>query len=534
MLKVSPWKRVIRFGKRGKLNPRYIGPLKILARVGTVAYQLELLEQLNRVHSTFHVSNLKKYLSDETQVISLDEIHIGDKLHFIEEPVEIMDHEFKRLKQSPQEQGQNLMANSPMISSVLSSRWRFIWTSMPTLNFKERKVHGSYSRYHEFVNNVLSVRNNKIDYVSSVSLKLAAVENLELSVERILEYAFSHNVQQLSISIWNREIPPSRLKSKSLKHLTMIGTTLDCPLTRPPLSGFGRPGNLVDFELVLSLDYSICECDMSDEGDSDTGRRLISVHKLAKYNKIVVVIFDDIINVSFESGFGSERMLCVGDWLIEKSNLYGLNDTIPRHWNAKLNFLCLLRMVSMQRVKSDYSLYTNSCSLHRVKSLALSLDIVELLSTSEEVISYQPSPFPSLKSLKIYLLEGLNTLALLCLRTYQLKSTLDMFQTQLDEEQEAMKRKLAAKVTNYLLGSSLNATFTMVSREEARAIKITTTSYRLMAVLWEILEEMEAYTETKRANAESKKTLADGYLEYFEMIVSPVGDSKVIFACCKI
>ncbi|GKE40070.1 hypothetical protein Tco_1463475, partial [Tanacetum coccineum] len=100
MLKVSPWKRVIRFGKRGKLNPRYIGPLKILARVGTVAYQLELLEQLNRVHSTFHVSNLKKYLSDETQVISLDEIHIGDKLHFIEEPVEIMDHEFKRLKKS--------------------------------------------------------------------------------------------------------------------------------------------------------------------------------------------------------------------------------------------------------------------------------------------------------------------------------------------------------------------------------------------------------------------------------------------------
>ncbi|GJX34078.1 hypothetical protein Tco_0245635 [Tanacetum coccineum] len=100
MLKVSPWKRVIRFGKRGKLNPRYIGPFKIIAKVGTVAYRLELPEQLSRVHSTFHVSNLKKCMADEPLAIPLDEIQIDDKLHFIEEPVEIMDREVKRLKQS--------------------------------------------------------------------------------------------------------------------------------------------------------------------------------------------------------------------------------------------------------------------------------------------------------------------------------------------------------------------------------------------------------------------------------------------------
>ncbi|GKB24439.1 putative reverse transcriptase domain-containing protein [Tanacetum coccineum] len=99
MLKVSPWKGVIRFGKRGKLNPRYTGPFKIIAKVGTVAYRLELPEQLNRVHSTFHVSNLKKCMSDETLAIPLDEIQIDDKLYFIEEPVEIMDREVKRLKQ---------------------------------------------------------------------------------------------------------------------------------------------------------------------------------------------------------------------------------------------------------------------------------------------------------------------------------------------------------------------------------------------------------------------------------------------------
>nr|GEW84721.1 putative reverse transcriptase domain-containing protein [Tanacetum cinerariifolium] len=99
MLKVSPWKGVICFGKRGKLNPRYIGPFKIISKVETIAYRIEIPKQLSRVHNMFHVSNLKKYMSDEPLAIPLDEIHVDDKLHFIEEPVEIIDCEVKRLKQ---------------------------------------------------------------------------------------------------------------------------------------------------------------------------------------------------------------------------------------------------------------------------------------------------------------------------------------------------------------------------------------------------------------------------------------------------
>nr|GEW37566.1 putative reverse transcriptase domain-containing protein [Tanacetum cinerariifolium] len=100
ILKVSPWKGVVRFGKWGKLNPRYIGPFKVLAKVGTVAYRLKLPEQISRVHNTFYVSNLKKCLSDEPLAILLDELHINDKLCFVEEPVEVMDREVKQLKQS--------------------------------------------------------------------------------------------------------------------------------------------------------------------------------------------------------------------------------------------------------------------------------------------------------------------------------------------------------------------------------------------------------------------------------------------------
>ncbi|GKC76011.1 putative reverse transcriptase domain-containing protein [Tanacetum coccineum] len=97
LLKVSPWKGAVHFGKRRKLSPRYIGPFKIVARVGPVAYTLELPEELKGIHSTFHVSNLKKFYGEGDVVVPMEEIQLDDKLHMIEEPVEIVDKEVKRL-----------------------------------------------------------------------------------------------------------------------------------------------------------------------------------------------------------------------------------------------------------------------------------------------------------------------------------------------------------------------------------------------------------------------------------------------------
>ncbi|GJX45504.1 putative reverse transcriptase domain-containing protein [Tanacetum coccineum] len=99
LLKVSPWKGVVRFGKKGKLAPRFVG-FEILEKVGSVAYRLDLPEELNGVHDTFHVSNLKKCLDDPTLQVPLDEIRFDDKLNFVEEPMEILEREFKKLKRS--------------------------------------------------------------------------------------------------------------------------------------------------------------------------------------------------------------------------------------------------------------------------------------------------------------------------------------------------------------------------------------------------------------------------------------------------
>ncbi|GJZ45117.1 putative reverse transcriptase domain-containing protein [Tanacetum coccineum] len=98
LLKVSPWKEVVRFGKKGKLAPRYVGPFEIVEHVGPVDYRLKLPQELSCVHDTFHVSNLKKCLAEPDVQVPLDEIEIDENLRFVEEPIEIVERDVKKLK----------------------------------------------------------------------------------------------------------------------------------------------------------------------------------------------------------------------------------------------------------------------------------------------------------------------------------------------------------------------------------------------------------------------------------------------------
>ncbi|KAL9992436.1 putative nucleotidyltransferase, Ribonuclease H [Helianthus debilis subsp. tardiflorus] len=98
LLKVSPWKGVVRFIKRGKLNPRYIGPFEIVRRIGPVAYQLRLPEEMAGIHDVFHVSNLKTCLADESLIVPLKDIEVNEQLKFVERPLQIEDRKIKNLK----------------------------------------------------------------------------------------------------------------------------------------------------------------------------------------------------------------------------------------------------------------------------------------------------------------------------------------------------------------------------------------------------------------------------------------------------
>ncbi|GJS51976.1 hypothetical protein Tco_0625338 [Tanacetum coccineum] len=98
LLKVSPWKGVVRFGKKGKLAPRYVGPFEIVESVGPVAYRLKLPQELSCVHDKFHVSNLKKCLAEPGVQVLSDEIEIDENLRFVEEPIEMVERDVKKLK----------------------------------------------------------------------------------------------------------------------------------------------------------------------------------------------------------------------------------------------------------------------------------------------------------------------------------------------------------------------------------------------------------------------------------------------------
>ncbi|GKD47985.1 putative reverse transcriptase domain-containing protein, partial [Tanacetum coccineum] len=183
-LKVSPWKGVVRFGKREKLNPRYVGPFKVLEKVGFVAYKVELPQELSRVHNTFHISNLKKCYSDEPLAIPLEGLHVDDKLRFVEEPIEIMDREVKRLKQS----------RIPIFKVRWNSRRgpEFTWEQEDQFQKKSMRHEGCYNMAEKEVSTVDPVTTaGEVVTTANVEVSIASptaatITNIELTLAQTL------------------------------------------------------------------------------------------------------------------------------------------------------------------------------------------------------------------------------------------------------------------------------------------------------------------------------------------------------------
>ena len=97
-LKVSPWRKILRFGQKGKLNPRFIRPFEILERIGHVAYRLALPPELAKLHDVFHVSMLRRYRSDESHILPVQEIQVHEDFSYDEEPKTILAREVKQLR----------------------------------------------------------------------------------------------------------------------------------------------------------------------------------------------------------------------------------------------------------------------------------------------------------------------------------------------------------------------------------------------------------------------------------------------------
>ncbi len=97
-LEVSPWKKIMRFGKKGKLSPRFIGPYEVLEKVGLLAYRLALPPEFEKIHNVFHVSMLRRYRSDPSHILLIEEIEVNLELTYDEEPIKILAHEVNQLR----------------------------------------------------------------------------------------------------------------------------------------------------------------------------------------------------------------------------------------------------------------------------------------------------------------------------------------------------------------------------------------------------------------------------------------------------
>lgn len=378
-------------------------------------------------------------------------------------------------------------------TSCLSRRWRFIWTTMPCLTFSDE--HYTISKFSEVVKHVLSGRDNQRE-VTSARLSLHRNDSQEF-VKRILDYAFSHNVQQLNVTCFYEsdvQFPLSLVSSQSLKHLTLKANwyymsrydhrgslTLTSKWEVPALTTLHLDGitlshvNLYNFHGLISecvklknLTLRFCEMMESNFDICHPQLSKLNIENLKGNVKVLRVVAPQLRNLNIRK--------FSGEILVSAPDLAHLNIECYRSLNLSADDFHSLETVdisiSYPNEEDPQEIFGLLKLLHSVKFLTLNMEILEILSLSVELLSHQHSPFSNLKHLKIYPLDIMK------------------------------KVDWAIEVKNFLLDNSPNATFVMVSREDILTEIIAKQAKRHMADLRVLLEEEMAHTNSCRAGLE--------------------------------
>ncbi|KAJ0702193.1 putative F-box domain, leucine-rich repeat domain superfamily, F-box-like domain superfamily [Helianthus annuus] len=387
-------------------------------------------------------------------------------------------------------------------TSVLSSRWRFLWTSMPYLNFS-RDDFSKLPKFSKFVTHVLSDRNNQTE-VSSVKLSLHGKMS-GIFAKKIIKYAFSHNIQQLNVaSMLANEVgfPLVLFSSRSLKHLSLTMKVLSDIEYRSKYSLRYVFNATSTWELpaltTLYLDNAALICDENTDKCIDLFSKCANLKNLTLKScymegfKGLGICLPKLSNLTIEIACGSVEVfnivapqlknLTIRSYFDEQYSL-SAPDLVFLFYQGGYclqlstdDYLSLEKAdICVPRPKDAHQVLRMLQRLHNVKFLTLNVEIVELLSSSVELITNQPSPFANLKSLKI-------------------QPDIDF--SDLGEHERA---DMSAKVRSYLLDGSPDATFTTVSREDVRAIKNTKLAQNLITELSALLEQEKASIETKMA-----------------------------------
>nr|XP_043621164.1 putative FBD-associated F-box protein At5g56700 [Erigeron canadensis]XP_043621166.1 putative FBD-associated F-box protein At5g56700 [Erigeron canadensis] len=390
---------------------------------------------------------------------------------------------------------------------ALSSRYRFIWTTMPYLNFSTEDF-PNLPKLSKFVTNFLTRRNTQIDVFS---LKLSFRGKVKQpSVKKLMDYAFSHNIQQLDVICFfeNNEIecPLSLFSSaQSLKHLSLKGftpkrsrddsklynlkasSTLELPglttlyLEDVTLCSEGHTQPCFGLDLskcpnLKNLTFKRCETDGSNSFS-------VCHPGLSNLNLdgLTCVVSVNLVAPQLENLTIRCNNSCQPEYVISAPNLASLayRGYYPMHLNSTDGFhslkgvgICICHLNDTE----GHQIVRLLKQLHNVEFLTLNLEIIELLSSSVELISHEPSPFINLKNLTIY---------------PQKISEWDM------RDLPKGKVSMSTEVKKYLLDSSPGATVTMFSREEIIAVKDVASAQKLMAELRVFLEQEKGTTKTK-------------------------------------